>query len=1393
MEYRVLGPLEVLDAGGRKVSLGGAMQQSVLASLLLRAGQAVALERLVDELWDEPPESATRTVQAYVSRLRHGLPGGAIEARAGGYTLVVDSDELDLNAFERRAEAGHEALAAGECARAAGLLREALALWRGPALAGLTSPALRRQAEGLEERRLSVLEDRLDADLGSSRHGEVVPELKALVAEQPFRERPRAQLMRALYRSGRPAEALAVYRQTRRLLADELGMEPGQELRELEQAILRQDAELDAPRTGGSAGGAEPLSPGAAQPAARAPARELRKTVTVRCPSCGEQADPGNQFCSRCGARIEQAAEPSAGPPEERRVITCLYADLVGSTQAAERVDPEDVHARVAPYHVRVSDELRRFGGTVEKFIGDAVVAIFGTPVVHEDDAERAVRAGLAIQQALDDLNKEDRSLALKVRVGIATGEALVQLVADVRSGEWLAAGDAMNVGARLQAAAPPGGILVDEATHRASRRTIEFRAAEAVRVTGKAEAIRVWEPVGPRSDAAGDTEAPFVGRADELDVLVGALARVVRTRKPQLITIVGVPGIGKSRLVSELFAVRNRLGDVMRLQGASVPYGEGISLHALSEMAKAYAGIVPTDDAENAARKVHDVVGAAVADPAEASWIIDHLSPLAGLGGAGELQSDRHDEAFAAWRRWIEALAERSPVALVFEDLHWADDTLLEFVEHVIDWTRDVPLLVVATTRPELFERRPEWGGAKWNALSVTLDSLTNEATSELISALLEQTVLPESLHERLLAHAGGNPLYAAQYVRMLDDRGLLLGDDSTADLLGKEEFPLPETVQAIIAARLDSLPRGEKALLQDAAVLGEVFSTQALAEVASVPREVVEQRLHALERTDFVRRERRSPALDDDWYAFRHVLVRDVTYGQLSRTRRAGQHRRAAEWIESVAGDRVDDRAELLAHHYLNAVRLSRMTRQSTAALEARAGRAAAEAGARAASLAAHGTAVGYFTSALELTPEDSASRARILLQLGQARLRADQAGAGELEEAREAFLEQRDMSNAAIADVLLSILRTNQGRREDALAHIRRAAGYVENVEPSWAKAFVLSNWSRLLMRAGEPDEAIRVGRDALALAQGLDLDELRAHALNNIGGARLAKGDHRGVEEFERSFAISRSLNSSESVRSCRLLGGALTVEGELERAFELFAEGRRLVERFGDAFERRWLAAALVLENYWRGCWDRAVEGADRFVAESEAHAPHYMETNCRRVRGLIRIARGDVSGALDDAAQALTAARIANDPWFLNQAIAFRARTVAQFGDTSEAERLADELLAIWARAEGATAPGYDAVDLAVALTTLGRGPDLGRVASSSRTTRWLPAALALADGRFLDAARLFREIGSIPDEVYAHLLAARETGDGRGLARALAFCRRVGASSLLESASDGR
>jgi class 3 adenylate cyclase len=642
--------------------------------------------------------------------------------------------------------------------------------------------------------------------------------------------------------------------------------------------------------------------------------------VTV-CPNCGHENESGAKFCSQCATPLADA-RPAART--ERKVVTVLFADLVGFTSRAERLDPEDVQAVLAPYHARLRIELERWGGTVEKFIGDAVMALFGAPVAREDDPERAVRAALAIRDWIAEEGK------LQVRIGVNTGEALVNLAARPESGEGMAAGDVVNTTARLQSAAPTNGILVGETTYRATTQTIDYREQPPVEAKGKEEPVPVWEVVHARArfgvDLAPETRTQLVGRDHELEQLVGALARARQQRSPELVTLVGVPGIGKSRLVGELFASIERGKELTYWrQGRSLPYGEGVSYWALAEMVKAQAGILETDSAEDVEAKLTRTLDDLIEE--DAAWVLSHLRPL--VGQAAEVAPGSLEEAFAAWRRLFEALAERRPLVLVFEDIQWADDGLLDFIEHLADWVRDVPMLILCTARLELLDRRPAWGGGKVNAATVAVAPLSDEETARLISALSERPLLPAETQTALLDRAGGNPLYAEQYMRMLAERETV------------EEMPLPESVQGIIAARLDSLSHEEKALLQDAAVVGKVFWLGALG--------ATEKQLHALQQKEFVQRARRSSVEGETEFAFKHLLVRDVAYGQIPRAERAQKHVRTAEWIQSFG--RPEDHAGMVAHHYVNALELARAAGQDVGELEVRTRAALREAGDRAA----------------------------------------------------------------------------------------------------------------------------------------------------------------------------------------------------------------------------------------------------------------------------------------------------------------------------------------------------------------------------------------------------------------------------------------------------------
>ena len=491
--------------------------------------------------------------------------------------------------------------------------------------------------------------------------------------------------------------------------------------------------------------------------------------------------------------------------------MTVVFADLVGFTARAETLDPEDVEAILSPYHARLRSELERFGGTVEKFIGDAVMAVFGAPVAREDDPERAVRAAIAIRDWATEGDDLD------VRIAVATGEALVSLDARPESGEAMVAGDVVNTAARLQSAAPVNGILVGEATRRATSTAIDYVGREPVSAKGKTQPIPVWEAVAARArfgiDPGQRGGGTLTGRDEELSLLVEALGRARRERSPQLLTLIGVPGIGKSRLVYELFKQVER-GDELTYwrQGRALPYGEGVTLWALSEIVKAHTGVLETDGAAVAEQKLRRALAESLEEGSERDWVERHLRPLLGLAAEGELPGDRRSEALAAWRRFFEALAEHRPLVLVFEDLHWADDGVLDFIDHLVEWASGVPILVVCTARPELLDRRSGWGGGKRASATVSLSPLSDDDTARLVHELLSQSVLPAETQSALLARAGGNPLYAEEFVLMLDERGDAGG-------------ALPESVQGIIAARLDLLAVDEKELLQDAAVVGKVF----------------------------------------------------------------------------------------------------------------------------------------------------------------------------------------------------------------------------------------------------------------------------------------------------------------------------------------------------------------------------------------------------------------------------------------------------------------------------------------------------------------------------------------------------------------------------------------
>jgi class 3 adenylate cyclase/tetratricopeptide (TPR) repeat protein len=709
MEYRVLGSLEVLDASGQPVALGGTRQQTVLGSLLLRAGETVPLERLVDELWERPPETAAKTVQVYVSRLRRLLSPGAIESRSGGYALRLDGDRLDLTQFERLADEGRTALGAAEWERAASLLGDALALWRGPALGGLSAEALRREAERLEEARLQVLEDRVEADLARGREREVVAELRALVAEHPFRERLCAQLMRGLYTAGRQAEALEVYRKTRTLLDEELGLEPGAELRELERRMLSHDPELE---------------------------RLVSEPTATATPV---------------------AAPPPHEPVRGRRPATVVFADVVDSTTLGELLDPESVHRILERYSEIAHEILEHHGGEIEKFIGDAVVAFFGMTELHEDDALRAVRAAVELREAVTALRDElmeATGVELGIRIGVNSGQIFVGGGA---GRETFATGDSVNVAARLEQGAEAWEILLGERTYRLVADEVRAEALEPMEVKGRSAPVRAWRLLGlvKAELVPGRATTPFVGREREQEALREAFAMSHEQRTCRLCTIVGPAGIGKTRIARELVAEVREAATVAI--GRCLSYGEAITYHPLIEIVQQLAGdepdegvtrlIGPGEESDLVARRMLSLVG-----------LSDETAPV--------------EETFWAVRKLFEAAASERPLIVGFEDVHWAEPLLLDLIEYLVGFSTGKSIFVVCLARPDLLETRPSWAVDDGNRSVVALEALPEADARKLVESLTEAELDPREV-ARIMRTAEGNPLFLEQLVATDEERG--------------------------------------------------------------------------------------------------------------------------------------------------------------------------------------------------------------------------------------------------------------------------------------------------------------------------------------------------------------------------------------------------------------------------------------------------------------------------------------------------------------------------------------------------------------------------------------------------------------------------------------------
>jgi class 3 adenylate cyclase len=829
--------------------------RALLAFLLLHANEPVSSDRLIDEVWGPTPaKTAGASLQNYVSRLRKAIGPELLVSGPAGYVLRVDPERFDLARFERLTAEARGA----EPRERAEKLRAALALWRGPALEDLAfEPFARDEVGRLEEARLAALEQRIDADLELGSAGELVGELEQIVGEQPLRERFRAQLMLALYRAGRQADALEAYQDARRVLMDELGLEPSEELRALQQAILRQNASI-----GTSAGGPGPVARGA-----------------------------------------------------DRRTVTVLFCDLVDSTRLATELDPEVYRSLISRYFDLVRGSIERHGGTVEKFIGDAVMAVFGVPELHEDDALRAVRAAAEVQAALRDPN----GFRLDARIGVSTGEVHVLSA----QGEDLhVSGAATSVASQLEGRAPTGGILLSEETYRLVR--------DAVRADQVDGAWSLAELVPDAPAYARRLDTPLVGRDGELQRLQAAYENARQDRHCRVVTVVGEAGIGKTRLVRELAAGLRKEARV--LVGRCVSYGEGATYLPVAEIVRqaaaepSLAGIrklVETEeDADAVAQRVAELIG------------IVHSPAAPG-------------ETFWAVRRLLEALARERPVVVALDDIHWAEPTLLDLVEYLGEWAEG-PILVICLARGDLLDTRPGWGGPTSTGFLVELEPLSTAALGTLVQQLTDEPV-DLQVQEAIVEHAGGNALFAEQLVALSTE---------IPDLV--LERP-PPTVEALLASRLDRLDPRELAVLRRASVIGRRFSRTELDDLA--PNGDTTRRLSNLTERGLVH-----PV--EDLFRFHHILVRDVAYRGIPKAERSELHEFAARGL-----DRRDGADELVGYHFEQAFRyLTELSGSDERAqqLAQEGGERLGRAGIRAWKRADAPAAVNLLSRAVDLLPE-------------------------------------------------------------------------------------------------------------------------------------------------------------------------------------------------------------------------------------------------------------------------------------------------------------------------------------------------------------------------------------------------------------------------------------
>jgi len=1103
------------------------------------------------------------------------------------------------------------------------------------------------------------------------------------------------------------------------------------------------------------------------------------------CPSCGEENPERARFCLACAEPLVDVG--TAG--EERKVVSVLFVDLVGFTSRSDRADPEDVRATLRPYHERVKADIERFGGTVEKFIGDAVMAVFGAPVAHEDDAERAVRSALRILDTIEELRAD--GLEIAVRAAVTTGEAVVALGARPERGEGIVTGDVVNTAARLQSAAPVGAVLVDEATMRSAESAITFEPLEPVEAKGKAEPIPVWRATHARSRVGQPetaTHTPFVGREHEQTLLLETFLRAERESSVQLVTVVGEPGIGKSRLVTELRATLDDRPDLITWRhGRCLPYGEGITFWALGEIVKAEAGILDSDDQHVATSKLDEAVAGLFPEESERAWFASRLAPLVGAGGDGAAVG--REEAFTAWRRFLEAMAVRRPCVLVVEDLHWADGALLEFLEHLLDWSMPVPLFLLCTARPELFERQSSWGGGKRNATTISLAPLSTEEAGRLLQVLLGRTLLPAETQAVLLERTGGNPLYAEQFARMLSERG------------GIENLTVPETVQALMAARLDTLRPELKGLLHDAAVVGRVFWSGAVAAVGERERDEVRRDLNELVRREFVRPVRISSIEGEDEFSFWHALVRDVAYQQIPRSPRAEKHVAAAVWVKETAGERLADHADILVHHYAQALELVQAAGEERPGIEESLVRFLLLAGDRAVPLDPE-TAESYYRRARALSEHDERARAIALRKLAPA-LNARGANAEAIEAYEEAIPLLRAFDERAAAVAMLELGQAfwvrRQGERADA-AYLEAISILERDPGPDLVMAY--GRAAQGLAIAGRLGEAGTLLARGSTAARELEVED--PYLLQARATVRSYEGDPRCVDDFRQARDLCLRLGDTRAAGvAFNNLADATGWFDGLRPAREIWDEGIEFSRGRGRTANVMWQRGERLRCLYHAGDWDELLDEADEILRWASEHGYGQLEVFAQRELADVLTHRGSVVDASAHMDDLLPRARESGDPQVLVPVLGVAALVASVQVDATAALQFVTELEQL----TGVASPWWRSLCLVWPVRVAVAAGELelaeAFLDAPENASAWdacaRPAARAMlaeargtpdeASGLFRVAAERWGDYGSVVEQAYA-LLGLGRCGDGKALRKGQAVFASLGASPVVAQAA---